>query len=156
VHRKQDEQNTADPVLIGFDKMAVESDVTVKDEDSLDLKSDTSLVSILTLGLKYTGQNDNKLNIAALNVAILSDMPSALFDEKISTLESNKMDLLKLLAAKETPTNTVTLLADEFRAKTTELDALKAAKERLQQWIMGEIKEGEQRLAVAKAEAKPK
>lgn len=156
VHQKQDEQNIADPVLVGFDKMAVESDVTVKDEDSLNLKADTSLTSILTLGLAHTGQNDNKLNIAALHVATLSDMPSALFDDRISSLESNKMDLLKLLAGKETPANTVSLLTDEFHAKTTELDELKGAKQYLQRWIMGEIKEGEQRLAMAKMEAKPK
>src|SRR3954463_10495240 len=34
IHRKQSEQNTADPVLVGFEKMGVESDVTVKDDDS--------------------------------------------------------------------------------------------------------------------------
>src|SRR6185369_15897699 len=151
VHRKQNEQNTADPILVGIDKIGVESDVTVKNDDSLTLKPQTTLAGILTLGLSHNWQNDNKLTIGALNVAALSDMPGILFDEKITTLEDKKTDYLKLLSSRETPTNTVSLLTDEFHFTTKELDETVAARTNLQSWILAMVKANESARAGASA-----
>jgi hypothetical protein len=155
VKARQDEQTNADPVLVAFDKMAVESDVTVKDENSLTLKSGSSWPAF-GFGKTLSGQNDNKLNIATLNVAALSDMPDVLFNDKIAALEARKMDILKLLAAKDPAPAVADLEQKEFNAAATELDGLKTAQINLQQWIMDKIKAREKELAAIRPEAKAK
>ncbi|MDE3100297.1 MAG: hypothetical protein KGJ88_12570 [Verrucomicrobiota bacterium] len=138
VRRKQQEQTNADPVIAGFGQMGVESDVTVRRDRSLALTPQASWV-VTALSFGRTAQNENKLNIAALNVVALSDMPDELFNDRIALLESNRMELLKLLAAETAPTNVVPVLQQEFNTATQKWNAEKRAKRNLQNWIMQRI-----------------